>query len=74
MSHQTRRTAWIVWPFTALWNLVAFIVGLTGRLVAVLLGLALMVIGLIATLTVIGAVLGIPLMIVGLLMVLRGLF
>ena len=64
----------IVWPFVALLNLVALIVGLCGRLVAMLLGLALMIVGGILTLTIIGAVVGIPLVIVGFLLVIRGLF
>ncbi len=64
----------IAWPFAALWNLVTFIIGMTGRLIAVLLGLVLMIIGGLLTLTIIGAIVGIPLLIVGFLIVIRGLF
>jgi len=42
--------------------------------VAVLLGFVLLVVGLIVTLTVVGAIIGIPLMLFGILLMLRGLF
>ena len=35
----TRNTYWLLKPFVWLWNLIAWIVMLTGRMVAVLLGL-----------------------------------
>jgi hypothetical protein len=63
-----------VWPFYALWRLVSAILLLTGRLVAVILGLVLMIAGIILTVTVIGAIIGIPLVIIGFLLVLRGIF
>jgi hypothetical protein len=47
---------------------------LTGRLILVILGTALMVTGGVLCLTVIGAVIGIPLAVIGLLVILRGLF
>jgi len=49
-------------------------VKLTGRLVAVLLGLLLLIAGAILTVTVVGAILGIPLLVLGFLLVMRGLF
>jgi hypothetical protein len=67
-------TPWYLWPFVALWRLVAGIVLLTGRLVAVILGAVLMLAGFLVSLTVVGAIIGIPLALVGLLLVLRGLF
>ena len=69
-----RTTPWYLWPVVALWRLVAAIIGLTGRLVAVLLGVVLFTAGGLLTLTVVGAVAGIPLMIVGLLLIARGIF
>ncbi len=69
-----RRTPWFLFPFVALWNLLAFILGLTGRLIGAILGLVLMVVGLILTVLVISAPLGIPLLIVGFLLILRSLF
>jgi len=53
---------------------VSFILGLTGRLLAVILGFVLLVAGVLVTLTVLGAIIGIPLMIVGFALTLRGLF
>jgi hypothetical protein len=67
-------TPWFLWPFVALWKLIAGIVEATGRLVAVILGLVLMIVGVIISLTIVGAIVGIPLFIVGLLLTLRGLF
>jgi hypothetical protein len=63
-----------VWPFYALWKLVSGILLLTGRLVAVILGLVLMIAGIILIVTVVGAIIGIPLTIIGFLLVLRGIF
>lgn len=77
MSEHTNRrqhVPWIVWPFVALWDLLAFILKLTGRLVAGILGLAFMIVGLILTVLVISAPIGIPLAIIGLLLVLRSIF
>jgi len=75
MHHQHRRkVVWFLWPFVALWDLLAFILGLTGRLVLGVLGLALMIVGLILTITLIAAPVGIPFLIIGLLMIFRALF
>lgn len=71
----TRRTVpWFLWPFAALWDLLALVLRLTGRVVAGVLGFALMVLGLVATLTVVGAPLGIPLVVIGFLLMLRSIF
>ena len=74
MSEERTRTPWFLWPFVAIWRLVAGIVELTGRLVAVILGAVFMIVGAIISVTVIGAVIGIPLGILGFMMALRGLF
>ena len=73
MAEQTK-TPWLLWPFVALWRLVTWILAMTGRLVAILLGIVFMVVGVIATLTVIGAIIGVPMFLFGVLLVLRGLF
>jgi hypothetical protein len=70
----TKNTYWLLRPFAWLWNLIAYIVMLTGRMVAVVLGLALMLVGGILTITVVGAIGGIPLLIIGILLVVRGLW
>ena len=69
-----RQVPWYLWPFWATWRLITWIVGFTGRVLAVVLGLVLMVAGFLVSLTVIGAIVGIPLFLLGLLLVLRGLF
>ncbi|MGD0002891.1 MAG: hypothetical protein ABSE06_01535 [Anaerolineaceae bacterium] len=72
--HHKRKVAWFLWPFVALWDLLAFILGLTSRLVLGVLGLALMIVGLVLTITLIAAPIGIPFLIIGLLMIFRSLF
>ena len=74
MSETKRKVPLLLWPFWAIWQLLSFILQLTGRLVAVIIGLVLMIAGAIVTLTVVGAIIGIPLFIIGLLLVFRGLF
>ena len=69
-----RKTPWLLWPFVALWNLIARIVGLTGRVVAITLGLVLMLVGVVISITIVGAVVGIPLFVFGGLLVVRGLW
>lgn len=73
-QRQVNRVPLLLWPFAAVWDLLAIFLGLTGRLVAGILGLVLMIIGAILTITVVGAVVGIPVIIVGFLLVLRSLF
>ena len=76
MTDETEKKAvpWVLWPFVALWRLVAFILELTGRVVGVVLGLVLVIAGILISLTVVGAIIGIPLAIVGLLLIIRGIF
>ncbi|HSM72288.1 MAG TPA: hypothetical protein VK851_12160 [Anaerolineales bacterium] len=74
MTTHERRIPWYLWPFAAIWKLLAVIVELTGRFLAMILGILLMVVGVLISLTVIGAIIGIPLGIVGLLLFLKGIF
>jgi hypothetical protein len=74
MKGTDRRVAWYLWPFHALWRLLGSILELTGRVVGVVLGLVLLILGIVISLTVVGAVVGAPLAILGLLLVVRGLF
>lgn len=64
----------LVLPFKAIWRLVTFVFELTGRLLAVVVGIVLMIVGVLISFTVIGAILGIPLAIFGFLLTMRGLF
>ncbi len=64
----------LLWPFVALWRLLSFILRLTSRLVAAVLGLVLMVIGILLTVIVVAAPFGIPLIIIGFLLMIRSIF
>ena len=74
MTTRAKQIPWYLWPFAAIWKLLAVIVELTGRLVAMILGIVLIIIGLLVSLTIVGAIVGIPLAIVGLLLFLKGMF
>ena len=65
---------WVLWPFWAIWRLLTWIVKLTGRLIAIVLGFAMIIIGAVLSITVVLLPLGIPLIIFGFLFVMRGLF
>ena len=68
------RVPWYLWPFYAIWRLLTWIVKLTGRLIAVILGFALIIIGVVLSITVILLPLGIPMIMFGFLLAMRGVF
>lgn len=75
MTEKTKsQIPWYLWPFAAIWKLLAIIVEMTGRFVAMVIGILLILAGIIVSLTIVGAIVGIPLAIVGLLLLLRGMF
>ena len=74
MTEKRKGVVWFLWPFWAIWRLVIGIIILTGRLVGAILGLVLMIVGVIATITVVGAIIGIPLIIFGFMLLMRSLF
>jgi hypothetical protein len=67
-------TPWPLVPFVMLWAFLAFIVRLVGRIVCIVLGLALMAAGVALTLAVVGAIVGVPLAAFGFLLLIRALF
>lgn len=73
MSDQ-KRVPLLLLPFWAIWKLLEWILGLTGRLIVIVLGVALMIVGAVLTLTIALGIIGIPLIILGFLLVIRGLF
>ncbi len=73
-TNTKKHIPWLLWPFIALWRLLALIVEMTGRFVAMVLGIVFMVVGVIVSLTIIGAIVGVPLALIGLLLFFRGLF
>ena len=68
------RVPFLLWPFYAVWKLLTFVLELTGRLLCALLGIALMVIGVAVSLSIVGAVIGMPLAAFGFLLTVRALF
>ena len=64
----------LFFSFIVLGKLVEGIMKMTGRLVAIMLGFAFLILGIVLSLTFIGAILGIPLAILGFTMIIRGLF
>ena len=64
----------LIWPFKVVWSLVALVLNLTGRFLALMIGLLLALVGVALSATIIGAILGIPMIIFGGALVLRGLF
>jgi hypothetical protein len=64
----------LAFPFVLVWRLLETLIGVTGRLVLVLVGLSLLVVGGVLTVTVIGAILGVPLVLLGLLLLIRAIF
>ena len=74
MTTQKKHITWYLWPFAAIWKLISVIVEMTGRFVAMVLGLVLVLAGGLISLTLVGAIVGIPLGMVGLLLFFRGMF
>lgn len=75
MARTARETApWIFWPVAAVWDLVAFVLRVTGRIMAAIIGLVLLIGGGLLSLTIVGAPIGIPVAILGLLLLVRALF
>ena len=55
-------------------GLIEGIIKLTGRLVAAVIGLAIMIVGVVLTALVITAPIGIPMVVIGFLLMVRGIF
>ena len=68
------KTSILLFPFVALLKLIEIIIKITGRLLAVILGLVFMIIGGLLCLTIVGAIIGVPIVIIGFIMVVRGFF
>jgi hypothetical protein len=74
MTENNKRIHWLLYPFWLIWRLVVWIIEATGRLIGAILGLVLMIVGVLLTLTVVGAIVGIPLIIFGFMLIIRSLF
>ncbi|MDR7870737.1 MAG: hypothetical protein RIN55_07770 [Tissierellaceae bacterium] len=64
----------LFFPFTIALKIVESILKITGKLVAVGFGFILTAIGILLSLTIIGAIIGIPLIIIGVTMIIKGIF
>ncbi len=71
---EKKHVPWILWPFYAVWRIVTFVFELTGRIIAALIGLALMAAGVTITISVVAAPIGIPIVAFGFLLLVRALF
>jgi hypothetical protein len=67
-------TPWILWPIRAIFELIEWILRLTGRLVAAIIGLVIMVVGLVLILTIVAIPLGVPMIVFGFLLMIKGIF
>lgn len=74
MSDHDRDVPLLLWPFYAIWRLLTFILEVVGRLLAAMIGLALMAAGTAITITVLAAPIGIPIAVVGFLLLVRAIF
>jgi hypothetical protein len=74
MAHAQRSVPFFLWPLYAIWRLLTIVLIATGRLISGILGIVLMFVGLLLTVTVAGAPFGIPLTFVGGLLLVRALF
>ena len=75
MARSARESApWIFWPIAAVWDLLAFVLRLTGRLVAAVIGLVFLLGGALLSVTIVGAPIGIPFSVLGLLLLVRAIF
>lgn len=74
MDSERRKTSILFFPFVVVWALFSFLMKLTGRLLAVIIGFVFVVVGIILTVTLFAAPIGIPLIIFGILLMLRSVF
>ena len=69
-----KRIPILLWPFYAIWRLLTFVLNVVGRLLCAILGIALMIAGVVVTMSVVGAPLGIPVAALGFLLLIRAVF
>ena len=71
---EKRRIPFLLWPFWALFQLVLWILKVTGRLVGAILGLVIAILGVVLTITIIGAVVGVPMVLLGVMRMIKAIF
>ena len=73
MNNERKRVPLLLCPFYALWRLVVWILEITGRTLAFILSLVFVFVGVLLTMTVVGAIVGIPLAIIGVMLFIAAL-
>ena len=71
---EKRKVPVLLWPFRALFQLVLWILQFTGRLLGAVLGLVIIVVGVLLSITIIGAIIGVPLVLLGFMLTLKAIF
>ena len=74
MNSTRTHAPFLLWPFYAIFQLIEWILRLTGRLVAAVLGLVFMIVGLVLVITIIAIPIGAPMILFGLVLMIRGIF
>jgi hypothetical protein len=74
MRTHNNRVPWLLYPFWLIWRFVVWILQGTGRLIGAILGLVLIIVGVILSITIVGAIIGVPLIIFGVMLIGRSLF
>jgi len=74
IMEEKRKIPFLLWPFWALLQLAVWILKVTGRLIGAILGLVLVILGIVLTITVIGALLGVPLIVLGVMLMGKSIF
>lgn len=64
----------IFWPLILVFKLIKIVISLVGRFTNLMLGLILIAIGIVASITIVGAIIGIPLIILGIRLGSRSIF
>lgn len=64
----------LFFPITLALNIVESLLKITGKLIVVLLGFIFTSIGIMLSVTIIGAIIGIPMLILGVTMIIKGIF
>lgn len=70
---EKQKIPFLLWPFWAIFQPVLWILKLTGRLVGAILGLVIVIVGVVLTITVIGAVIGVPMVLLGVMLMVKAL-
>ena len=66
--------ALITWPFRLLYKIGMFFISLVGKTISLMLGLVLLVLGILISMTIVGLVIGLPFIMMGSLIMLSALF